>query len=179
MPRRPAPATRPTTCRTRPGRRRAWSMSTGCCRPPWRSGRAADRAACRKPEAVRWSDEALTAEGVEPLPLARLAQEAHARGLVVGAAVHAFNRWQWAEADFMVDGASVRMPVDGLSVRYGGGACGEAGAGDHIQRLSGALPPNACSFRRRATTTRWSVTTPPSAPWPSSRSMRAMARSRC
>jgi CO/xanthine dehydrogenase Mo-binding subunit len=59
---------------------------------------------------------------VEPLPLARLAQEAHARGLVVGAAVHAFNRWQWAEADFMVGGASVRMPVDGLSVRHGGGA---------------------------------------------------------
>jgi CO/xanthine dehydrogenase Mo-binding subunit len=75
-----------------------------------------------KPEAVRWSDEALTAEGLEPLPLARLAQQAHARGLVVGAAVHAFNRWQWAEADFMVDGASVRIPVDGLSVRYGGGA---------------------------------------------------------
>jgi CO/xanthine dehydrogenase Mo-binding subunit len=75
-----------------------------------------------QPEAVRWSEEALTAEGLEPLPLARLAQEAHARGLVVGAAVHAFNRWQWAAADFMVDGASVRKPVDGLSVRYGGGA---------------------------------------------------------
>ena len=75
-----------------------------------------------KPEAVRWSDEALTAEGLEPLPLARLAQEAHARGLVVGAAVHAFNRWQWAEADFIVDGASVRVAVDGLSVRYGDGA---------------------------------------------------------
>src|SRR5262245_38828460 len=120
MHRRPAPATRPTICRIRPGRRRGWSMSTDCCRPPWRSGRAQGRVP--KPEAVRWSDEALTAEGVEPLPLARLAQEAHARGLVVGAAVHAFNRWQWAEADFMVDGASVRIPVDGLSVRYGGGA---------------------------------------------------------
>src|SRR5262245_8394505 len=74
------------------------------------------------PEAVRWSDVALTAEGLEPLPLARLAQEAHAQGLVVGAAVHAFNRWQWAAADFMVDGASVRIAVDGLSVRYGDGA---------------------------------------------------------
>src|SRR5262245_1907242 len=120
MHRRPAPATRPTICRIRPGRRRGWSMSTDCCRPPWRSGRAQGRVP--KPEAVRWSDEALTAEGVEPLPLARLAQEAHARGLVVGAAVHAFNRWQWAEADFMVDGASVRIAVDGLSVRYGDGA---------------------------------------------------------
>jgi CO/xanthine dehydrogenase Mo-binding subunit len=74
------------------------------------------------PEEVRWSGEALTAGGLEPLPLARLAQEAHARGLVVGAAVHAFNRWQWAEADFMVDGGAVRVPVDGLSVRYGDGA---------------------------------------------------------
>ena len=36
--------------------------------------------------------------------------------------MHAFNRWQWAEADFIVDGASVRVPVDGLSVRYGNGA---------------------------------------------------------
>ena len=51
---------------------------------------------------------------MQPLPLARLAQEAHARGLVVGAAVHAFNRWQWAEASFMVDDISVRVPIDGL-----------------------------------------------------------------
>ena len=49
-------------------------------------------------------------------------QEAHARGLVVGAVVHAFNRWQWAEADFMVDGATVHAPLDGLAVRYGNGA---------------------------------------------------------
>jgi CO/xanthine dehydrogenase Mo-binding subunit len=36
--------------------------------------------------------------------------------------VHAFNRWQWAEADFVVDGAPVRAPVDALSVRHGDGA---------------------------------------------------------
>jgi CO/xanthine dehydrogenase Mo-binding subunit len=36
--------------------------------------------------------------------------------------VHAFNRWQWAEADFVVDGATIRVAVDALSVRYGGGA---------------------------------------------------------
>ena len=41
---------------------------------------------------------------------------------MVGAAVHAFNRWQWAEADFMVDGATVRAPLDALSLRYGDGA---------------------------------------------------------
>jgi CO/xanthine dehydrogenase Mo-binding subunit len=75
-----------------------------------------------KSENASWSDGSLTIEGMEPLPLALLAQEAHARGLVVGAAVHGFNRWQWAEADFTVDGASVRVPVDALSVRYGDGA---------------------------------------------------------
>jgi CO/xanthine dehydrogenase Mo-binding subunit len=85
-----------------------------------RDAGAASRA--MKPEEARWRDEALALEGLPPLPLARLAQEAHRRGLVVGAAVHGFNRWQWAEADFLVDGASIRMAVDGLSVRYGDGA---------------------------------------------------------
>jgi CO/xanthine dehydrogenase Mo-binding subunit len=85
-----------------------------------RDGRAAAREV--KPEDARWRDGALAVEGLELLPLARLAQEAHARGLVVGAAVHAFNRWQWAEADFVVDGAPARAAVDALSVRYGDGA---------------------------------------------------------
>jgi len=75
-----------------------------------------------KPEAARWRDGALVVEGFEPLPLARLAQEAHARGLVVGATVHGFNRWQWTEADFDVVGGPVRLAVDGLSLRYGDGA---------------------------------------------------------
>jgi CO/xanthine dehydrogenase Mo-binding subunit len=75
-----------------------------------------------KPEDAHWRNGALALEGLQPLPLARLAQEAHARGLVVGAAVHAFNRWQWAQADFVVDGASTRAAVDALSVRYGDGA---------------------------------------------------------
>ncbi len=71
---------------------------------------------------ARWRDESLTADGLEPLPLARLAAEAHARGLVTGAAVHGFNRWQWAEADFRVHGVAVRLPIDGLAVRIGGGS---------------------------------------------------------
>jgi len=71
------------------------------------------------PEAARWRDESLTVEGLEPLTLARLAQEAHARRLVTGAAVHVFNCWQWAEADFEVGGATVHLPVDALSLRHG------------------------------------------------------------
>lgn len=85
-----------------------------------RSGRA--ELGALKSEDALWRDGYLTVKGREPLPLTRLAQEAHARGLVVGAAVHGFNRWQWAEADFTVDGASVRVSVDALSVRYGDGA---------------------------------------------------------
>src|SRR6202040_1480870 len=50
-----------------------------------RSGQAPSRAP--KSENARWSDGSLTVEGMvedlEPLPLARLAQEAHARGFVV------------------------------------------------------------------------------------------------
>jgi CO/xanthine dehydrogenase Mo-binding subunit len=112
-----------------------------------RSGQMRARAV--KSENARWNDNgSLTIEGMEPLPLARLAQEAHARGLVVGAAVHAFNRWQWSEADFIVDGASVRVPVDGLSVRYGNGAASAkqalATTPNHYQvldRRSVSFPP--------------------------------------
>jgi CO/xanthine dehydrogenase Mo-binding subunit len=70
-------------------------------------------------EDARWRNGLLTVEGLEPLPLAQLAQEAHRQGLVVGAAVHGFNRWRWAEADFVVNGVGVRAPLDALSVRYG------------------------------------------------------------
>jgi CO/xanthine dehydrogenase Mo-binding subunit len=85
-------------------------------------GSAATDARKTEPGDARWRNGLLTVEGREPLPLARLAQEAHARGLVVGAAVHSFNRWQWAEAEFIIDGVSVRAPVDALAVRYGDGA---------------------------------------------------------
>ena len=110
----------------------------------WARGGPAPRVT---PEAARWRDGALTVEGLEPLPLARLAQEAHARGLVVGAAVHAFNRWQWAEADFIVDGATVRAPLDALSLRYGDGA--------------NAAKPRATTPNRYSVLDRRSVSFPP------------------
>ena len=69
----------------------------------------------------RWVDGQLTADGLQPLPLARLAKEAHARGLVTGAVVHTFNRWQWAEASFTVNDIGERMPIDGLALRLGSG----------------------------------------------------------
>jgi CO/xanthine dehydrogenase Mo-binding subunit len=69
-------------------------------------------------EDARWVNGRLTCAGMEPLPLANLAGQAHALGLVTGVVVHTFNRWQWAHADFEVDGQRYNRPLDGLAVRY-------------------------------------------------------------
>ncbi|SPS00557.1 xanthine dehydrogenase family protein molybdopterin-binding subunit [Cupriavidus taiwanensis] len=75
-------------------------------------------------EDARWVDGKLSAGGLQALPFEQLAAKAHELGLVTGATVHAFNRWQWSEADFDINGHAARLPVDGLSVRYGDGANG-------------------------------------------------------
>ncbi len=69
-------------------------------------------------EDARWVDGKLTAGGLQPLPLEQLAQKTHELGLVTGAAVHSFNRWQWSEAEFEINGKVVRLPIDGLSLRH-------------------------------------------------------------
>ncbi len=73
-------------------------------------------------EDARWVDGKLSAGGLQALPYEQLVKKAHELGLVTGATVHVFNRWQWSEADFDIDGKAARLPVDGLSVRYGEGA---------------------------------------------------------
>jgi CO/xanthine dehydrogenase Mo-binding subunit len=71
---------------------------------------------------ARFADGRLSAGGLEPLALERLAALAHERGLITAVSVHTFNRWQWAEATFDVPGAGThRLPADALSVRRGGG----------------------------------------------------------
>jgi CO/xanthine dehydrogenase Mo-binding subunit len=70
-------------------------------------------------EDARWTDGALMAPSMKALGLPELAAQAHASGLVTGATVHAFNRWRWAEADFEINGSTVRLPLDGLSLRQG------------------------------------------------------------
>lgn len=83
-------------------------------------------------EDARWVDGKLSAAGLQPLPLEQLAKKAHDMGLVTGAVVHAFNRWQWSEAEFEIGGAVLRVPLDGLSLRYGAGKkekSGSAGSG--------------------------------------------------
>ncbi|QBC42934.1 xanthine dehydrogenase family protein molybdopterin-binding subunit [Iodobacter fluviatilis] len=73
-------------------------------------------------EDARWVNGKLSAGGMQALPLQQLAQKAHELGLVTGAAVHVFNRWQWAEADFVLQGKTTRLPIDALSLHYGDGA---------------------------------------------------------
>ena len=79
-------------------------------------------------EDARWVDGKLTAGGLQALPFDQVVKKAHELGLVTGATVHVFNRWQWTEADFVVNGQAVRLPVDGLSVRLGGGRAEGKGA---------------------------------------------------
>lgn len=70
-------------------------------------------------EDARWVDGKLSADGLEALPLERLAKQMHELELVTGAAVHVFNRWQWTEAEFDIGGKVERLPIDGLSLRHG------------------------------------------------------------
>jgi CO/xanthine dehydrogenase Mo-binding subunit len=70
-------------------------------------------------EDAHWENGLLTAAGMQGLGLAQLARKAHELGLVVGAVVHAFNRWQWAEADFSIGGETERLPLDALALCHG------------------------------------------------------------
>jgi CO/xanthine dehydrogenase Mo-binding subunit len=72
-------------------------------------------------EDARWVAGRLTAGGLAPLPLPQLAARAHALGLVTGAVVHTFNRWQWTESEFPLGDGVQRLALDGLALRYGDG----------------------------------------------------------
>lgn len=90
----------------------------------WRRGLGGGQAAplVVRVEDARWVEGKLSAAGMEALPLAMIAKTAHEMGLVTGATVHVFNRWQWAEADWdLGDGTTQRLPVDGIALRFGKG----------------------------------------------------------
>jgi CO/xanthine dehydrogenase Mo-binding subunit len=70
---------------------------------------------------ARWVDGKLTAGGLTPLPLSSLVAKAYEAGLATGAVVHGFNRWQWAEAEFPLEGDDGRLPLDGVALRWGDG----------------------------------------------------------
>ncbi|AMP14072.1 xanthine dehydrogenase family protein molybdopterin-binding subunit [Collimonas pratensis] len=99
-------------------------------------------------EDARWVDGKLSAAGLQALPYEQLVKKAHELGLVTGATVHVFNRWQWTEADFEILGNLVRVPLDGLSVRYGEGASkaqqakmSTSGGYDVLNRKKVLIPP--------------------------------------
>ena len=71
-------------------------------------------------KAVQWRDSRLHAPGFKPLSLAEIARRAHADGHVVAVMNHAFFSARWIEADYTIDGMTLRKPVDGLAVRRGG-----------------------------------------------------------
>ncbi len=89
----------------------------------WQAGIGGGQAAplVVRREDARWVEGGLTAAGMSVLSLALLAKTAYQMGGVTGAAVHVFNRWQWAEADFTLNGKSERLPVDGMALRIAGG----------------------------------------------------------
>jgi len=73
-------------------------------------------------EDARWIEGHLTANGMTPLPMAKLAAKAHDLGLITGASVHGFNRWSWASAEFPLGDEPSRVPLDAVAVKYGDGA---------------------------------------------------------
>lgn len=82
-----------------------------------------------------WQDGMLILSGLPPLPLKAIAAKAHAIGSVTGAKAHAFSRWAWSSATFLVQNESWTADIDALAVRHGGGG---------FQRLSRtvvAFPP--------------------------------------
>lgn len=89
----------------------------------WQTGIGGGQAAplVVRREDARWVDGGLTADGLQILPLELLARKAYQMGGMTGAVVHVFNRWQWAEADFMLNNQRERLPLDGLAIRNGNG----------------------------------------------------------
>ncbi|HWW04199.1 xanthine dehydrogenase family protein molybdopterin-binding subunit [Collimonas sp.] len=99
-------------------------------------------------EDARWIDGKLSAAGLQALPYEQLVKKAHELGLVTGATVHVFNRWQWTEAEFEILGNLVRVPLDGLSLQYGAGAdqtrkakMSTAGGYEVLNRKKVFIPP--------------------------------------
>lgn len=70
---------------------------------------------------AKWERGRLTLAGHGPLALARLAALMHEKRLPHGATVHGFDRWEWASAEFGIDGATTRLPLDAVAIRRSGG----------------------------------------------------------
>jgi len=90
-------------------------------------------------ETARWKDGQLVVPGLAPLSLPAVAAKAHARNGVTGAMAHAFNRWAWSQATFVVSGQPWTADIDALAVRRG------AGKFVRIDRSNVKFPPTNLS----------------------------------
>lgn len=72
-------------------------------------------------EVARWQDGQLVMPGLAPLPSAAIATRAHRRNDITGAMAHAFSRWAWSRATFMISEQPWTADIDALAVRSGGG----------------------------------------------------------
>ncbi len=71
---------------------------------------------------IHWDQQNLVADGFPALSIETLAHHIHTNRLVNGAIVHTFYQHDFAQATFLVDGASVKRAVDGLAVVRGSNA---------------------------------------------------------
>ncbi|WP_039949941.1 xanthine dehydrogenase family protein molybdopterin-binding subunit [Wohlfahrtiimonas chitiniclastica] len=69
-------------------------------------------------EDARWTEQGLTAVGLEPLSLARLAQRVYKLGGLTGAVGHGSNRWQWANATFDINNEQTTRALDGIALQW-------------------------------------------------------------
>lgn len=107
-------------------------------------GIAATDPRAKQGEAAVWKDRQLTMTGLPPLALPALAARAHARNLPTGAMAHAFSRWAWSQATFVVGGELWTADIDALAIRRGNGRF------VRIDRRSVKFPPT--DFNRIGTT---------------------------
>ncbi len=70
----------------------------------------------------RWEDGKLIINNFSPISFSTLAKKVHAKGLISSVMTHAFNRWEWANAEFDFHGNKLTYPLDAIAVRYGIGA---------------------------------------------------------
>lgn len=89
----------------------------------WQRGFGGGQSAAFKvrKEDATWTEYGLTAGGMEPLSLERLAKQIYQQNGLTGVVVHGFNRWKWAEADFMINNEITRRTLDGMALKWGNG----------------------------------------------------------
>jgi len=84
---------------------------------------------------ARWENAQLILPGLTPLALSDLAAKADEINGVTGVMAHAFSRWAWCEASFLIDGVAWSAEIDALAVRKG------AGKFERLERTTVRFPP--------------------------------------